>query len=188
MLTKSTTQSRRSRTAPIDKIYKAGTNPHGQRFLAGKIPMVRGSQLDFTLNDHGEMSVFNFEALCQIWKWPKHQKKWCSECYSILYYFTLLNSWFYKDRTVCIIQMHQIIIDGEAYQQPKVFHGLCPSTTRIDQSIHKKVSLSVTKKYPVSTKINQITPSKKYVVLHYLLFFPHLQKIHRFFLIHICLK
>ena len=43
---------------PINKIYNAGTIPHGQRFSAGQILMVRGSQMDFTLNDHGEMSVF----------------------------------------------------------------------------------------------------------------------------------
>ena len=39
-----------------------GTIPHGQRFLAGQIPMVTGSELDFTLNDHGEMSIFNFRG------------------------------------------------------------------------------------------------------------------------------
>ena len=50
---------------PINKIYNAGTIPHGQRFLAGQIPMVRGSQMDFTLNDHGEMSVFNFRGTVQ---------------------------------------------------------------------------------------------------------------------------
>ena len=47
---------------PINEIYNAGTIPHSQRFLAGQIPMVRGSQMDFTLNDHGEMSVFNFRG------------------------------------------------------------------------------------------------------------------------------
>ena len=51
---------------PINKIYNAWTIPHGQRFLAGQIPMVRGSQLDFTLNDHGEMSVFNFRG--NVWE------------------------------------------------------------------------------------------------------------------------
>ena len=45
---------------PISEIYNTGTIPHGQSFLAKQIPMVRGSQMDFTLNDHGEMS--NFEA------------------------------------------------------------------------------------------------------------------------------
>ena len=47
---------------PVNKIYNAGTIHHGQRFLAGQIPMVRGSQIDFTFNDHGEMSVFNFRG------------------------------------------------------------------------------------------------------------------------------
>ena len=44
------------------KYIMLGQFPHGQRFLAGQIPMVSGSQMDFTLNDHGEMSVFNFRG------------------------------------------------------------------------------------------------------------------------------
>ena len=47
---------------PINKIYNTGTIPHGQTVLARQIPMVRGSQMDFTLNDHGEMSVFEFRG------------------------------------------------------------------------------------------------------------------------------
>ena len=47
---------------PINEIYNAGTIPHGQRFLAAQLPMDRGSQMDFTLNDHGEMSDFNFRG------------------------------------------------------------------------------------------------------------------------------
>jgi hypothetical protein len=47
---------------PIYKKYNAGTIPRGQRFLAGQIPMVKGSQMDFTLNNHGSMSVFNFRG------------------------------------------------------------------------------------------------------------------------------
>ena len=47
---------------PVHKIHNAGSIPDGQRFLAGQIPMVRGSQMDFTLNDHGEMAVFNFRG------------------------------------------------------------------------------------------------------------------------------
>ena len=52
---------------PINKIYNAGTIPHGQRFLAGQIPMVRRSQMDFTLNDHGEMSVLFFSVLLGLY-------------------------------------------------------------------------------------------------------------------------
>jgi hypothetical protein len=46
----------------INRIFNAGTIPYGQRFVAGQIPMVRGSQMDFTLNDHGEMSIFKFRG------------------------------------------------------------------------------------------------------------------------------
>ena len=41
---------------PINKIHNTGTIPYGQRVLTGQIPMVKGSQMDFTLIDHGEMS------------------------------------------------------------------------------------------------------------------------------------
>ena len=47
---------------PINKIQNTGTIPQGQRVLAEQIPMVRGSQMDFTFNDHGEMSVFDFRG------------------------------------------------------------------------------------------------------------------------------
>jgi hypothetical protein len=47
---------------PINKVYDAGTFPLGQRFLAGQIPMVKGSEMDFTLNDHGEMSISTFRV------------------------------------------------------------------------------------------------------------------------------
>ena len=47
----------------INKICNAGTIPLGQRFLARQIPRVRGSQLDFTLNDM-ETSVFQFLRHC----------------------------------------------------------------------------------------------------------------------------
>ena len=46
----------------INKIYNIEKIHHGQRFLAGQLTMVRGSQMDFDLNDHGEMYVFNFAA------------------------------------------------------------------------------------------------------------------------------
>ena len=32
---------------PISGIYNSGTIPHGQRFLAGQIPKVRGYEIDF---------------------------------------------------------------------------------------------------------------------------------------------
>ena len=35
-----------------------GQFPHGKRFLKRQIPMVRGSEMDFNLNNHGELSVF----------------------------------------------------------------------------------------------------------------------------------
>jgi hypothetical protein len=38
------------------KIYNAETTPHGQRFLSGQIPRVRGFEMDYTLNNHKEMS------------------------------------------------------------------------------------------------------------------------------------
>ena len=47
-------------TCPINKIYNAGTIPHGKGYLAGQIPKFRGSQMDFTLNNHWEMSVFKY--------------------------------------------------------------------------------------------------------------------------------
>ena len=39
----------------INKIYKIEKIPHVQRFMAGQHTMVRGSQMDFTLNAHREM-------------------------------------------------------------------------------------------------------------------------------------
>ena len=44
----------------INKIYNIEKIPHGQRFLAGQLTIVRGSQKDIALNNHGEMYVFNF--------------------------------------------------------------------------------------------------------------------------------
>ena len=41
---------------PINKIYNAWTTLLGQEFITGQIPMVRGSGMDFTLSNHGEMS------------------------------------------------------------------------------------------------------------------------------------
>ena len=44
----------------INKIYNIENIPHSQRFLAGQLTMVKGSQMDFALNNHGETYVFNF--------------------------------------------------------------------------------------------------------------------------------